>query len=112
MLWLHDFKRVGVVMTTWIFQCNPDRYDLPGALRESSVETWLANQSRSEIKAGDSVYLWETGKEAGVLAVATVISDPAVMPQSPGEAKFSLGDLIPILRLVDRCEPMGILRET
>jgi len=69
-------------MTAWIFQCNPDSYDLPGALRESSVETWLANQNRSEIKPGDTVYLWETGKQSGILAVATVLSDPAMMPQS------------------------------
>ena len=79
-------------MTAWIFQSNPDRYDLPGALRESSVETWLANQHRSEIKAGDTAYLWETGKQSGILAVATVLSEPAMMPQSTGDTKFALGD--------------------
>jgi AAA domain (dynein-related subfamily)/EVE domain len=80
-------------MTAWIFQSNPDRYDLAGALRASSVETWLANQSRSEIKAGDTAYLWETGKQSGILAVATVLSDSALMPQSAGDAKFNLDDL-------------------
>jgi len=78
-------------MTVWIFQCNPDSYDLSGALRDSSVDTWLANQHRSEIKTGDTVYLWETGKLSGILAVATVLSDPAMMPQSPGDAKFNVG---------------------
>jgi EVE domain len=78
-------------MTAWIFQCNPDSYDLPGALRESSVETWLANQNRSEIKPGDTVYLWETGKQSGILAVATVLSDPAMMPQSSKDAKYNMG---------------------
>jgi hypothetical protein len=78
-------------MTTWIFQCNPDSYDLPGALRESAVETWLANQYRSDIKAGDTVYLWETGEQSGILAVARVLSDPAKMSQSPNDAKFNMG---------------------
>jgi hypothetical protein len=77
-------------MTAWIFQCNPNSYDLAGALRELSVDTWLANQHRSEIKPGDTVYLWETGNQSGILAVATVLSNPAIIAQNPADAKFNL----------------------
>jgi hypothetical protein len=76
-------------MTAWIFQSNPDSYDLAGALREQSVDTWLTNQYRSEIKAGDTVYLWETGKQSGLLAVGTVLSDPAMIGQDPADTRFN-----------------------
>ena len=78
-------------MTAWIFQSSPKSYDLPGLLREQSLITWLANQYRSEIKPTDRVYLWETGDQSGVLAVATVLSNPAMMAQSADEAKFNRG---------------------
>jgi len=78
-------------MTAWIFQCNPNSYDLRGALRDGAVDDWLVNQYRSEIKSGDTVYLWETGNESGILAVAKVLSDPAMMAQSARDAKFNRG---------------------
>ena len=49
------------------------------------------NQYRSEIKSGDTVYLWETGNQSGILAVAKVLSDPAMTSQNPADAKFNRG---------------------
>jgi hypothetical protein len=78
-------------MTAWIFQCNPNSYDLRGALRERPPNEWLVNQYRSEIKSGDVAYLWETGIDSGILAVAKVSSAPAMLAQDPGDAKFNRG---------------------
>ena len=79
-------------MAAWIFQCNPNSYDLRGALRDRAlINEWLVNQHRSEIKSGDTAYLWETGIKSGILAVAKVLSDPAMMSQNPGDAKFNRG---------------------
>src|SRR5262245_56169620 len=78
-------------MTAWIFQCNPNSYDLAGALRKRAVEDWQVNQSRHEIKSGDTVYLWETGNQSGIVAVAKVLSDPAIMAQNPADAEFNRG---------------------
>jgi len=78
-------------MTAWIFQCNPNSYDLTGALRDRAVDYWLVNQYRAEIKSGDTAYLWETGVESGILAEAKVLSDPEMITQSPGDARFSRG---------------------
>ena len=52
--------------TSWIFQANLSRYDLPGALEELSVIDWEVNQSHRQIHVGHSVYLWQAGPDAGV----------------------------------------------
>ena len=72
----------------WIFQSSPTQYDLPGALTTLRTFTWLVNQYEHEIRAGDSVFLWETGPQAGVVASGRVVSDPAVMNQGEGEEAY------------------------
>ena len=59
----------------WVFQCNPDRYDLLGALRAGVLKTWEVNQHKKEIHPGDGVIVWATGKPGGCYALATVISE-------------------------------------
>ena len=73
----------------WIFQSSPDQYDLPAALSELREFTWLANQSPNEIRPGDRVYLWETGHDAGILAVGTILTGAAQLEESDQERKFS-----------------------
>lgn len=72
----------------WLFQGRPDRYDLPGALAELNELTWDVNQYPKQIHLGDRVYLWETGEEAGVLALGTIITDPEVRPDEQAERRF------------------------
>jgi len=62
----------------WIFQSNPDYYDLPGALAEHTEFTWSARQRAEDLRIGDTVYLWESGEHAGILAVATITGEPEV----------------------------------
>ena len=72
----------------WIFQSNPDYYDLAGAISELAEITWAVNQYKKKIHAKDRVYLWESGKYAGILAVATVLSDPNHIYDDYSERKF------------------------
>ena len=72
----------------WIFQSNPDYYDLAGAINELAEITWAVNQYKKKIHAKDRVYLWESGKDAGILAVATVLSDPNHIYDDDSERKF------------------------
>ncbi len=46
------------------------------------------NQYGNEIHAGDPVFLWETGPQAGVLAWGRVVSEPALMDQGEGEQAY------------------------
>jgi hypothetical protein len=53
-------------LSTWIFQSNPEFYDIEGAAKALPIQTWLVNQYKTEIHNGDNVFLWQTGKDAGV----------------------------------------------
>ena len=72
----------------WIFQSNPDIYDLPGALEVISEFYWLVRKYEREIHIGDRVYLWETGPDAGVVAIAEVASEPADVEDSDADKAF------------------------
>ena len=61
----------------WLFQANPSIYNIDQALSELDELTWVVRQYKSEIRAGDRVYLWRAGADAGVVATATVEEDPA-----------------------------------
>jgi hypothetical protein len=61
--------------SAWIFQANPGRFDLSGALDELSEMTWLVTRHAGDIAVGDRVYLWESGPDAGIVASATVIEE-------------------------------------
>jgi hypothetical protein len=43
--------------------------------KDKSYETWYVNQHLDKIKKGDKVILWQTGKNAGVYALATTTTD-------------------------------------
>jgi hypothetical protein len=74
---------------TWIFQANPRYFDLRRALGQLKEMTWSANQYVDTIKTGDTVFLWESGSKAGILAVASVTSDPKAMRQPDYEKVFN-----------------------
>jgi len=72
----------------WIFQANPKNYDLPGALAELDELDWGTRQHAHDIHIGDTVYLWEAGDDAGILATALVLTEPANMLESERELRF------------------------
>lgn len=74
----------------WIFQANPNRYDILNALLDPALDKqgWMVNQHRDEIKQGDIALIWMSGKEAGIYAMCEVISDPSFMVDPPEEEKY------------------------
>lgn len=60
----------------WIFQANPNIFDVFTALKEEKIESWLVNQHKNEIKIGDKVILWVTGEKSGCYALAEVLENP------------------------------------
>ncbi len=75
-------------VSTWIFQSNPNLFDLPAALAEVEEMTWVVRQHGKDIHPGDTVYLWESGKDAGILARATVLTEPAEIAEDEDTVRF------------------------
>lgn len=59
----------------WIFQGNPDLYDISGAIQNGQLTNWSVKAHKSKITEGDKVIIWATGKESGVYALAEVSSE-------------------------------------
>jgi hypothetical protein len=81
-------------MTEWIFQANPDSFDLDGYLATSpATMLYLANQHRASMNVGDTVFLWRAiGSGAatlsGVVAEATIIEAPTLQPEDAPALTF------------------------
>jgi len=73
----------------WIFQANPKKYDILNALADDlEVHTWTINQYKNHIRAGHVALIWMSGREAGIYAVADIISDPEFMIDSKESTKY------------------------
>jgi hypothetical protein len=80
-------------MRTWIFQGNPDEFDLDAYLATDPIEfPWLVTRYGDEVSVGDRVYIWRTqGKQkgiAGIIAEAQVIAPVALRPESADAIPF------------------------
>ncbi|MDG5790133.1 AAA family ATPase [Evansella sp. AB-P1] len=60
----------------WIFQGNPNVFDVSTYLKEAGEKTWSVSAHKTKIKPGDKAIIWVTGSEAGVYGLATVKSEP------------------------------------
>jgi hypothetical protein len=82
-------------MTAWIFQCNPNAFDLDGYLAATPVVLWTVNQKHlaSQISIGDRVFFWRAGGQkpdrAGVVAAGRIDSAAAEMPQDAASIPFA-----------------------
>jgi hypothetical protein len=47
-----------------------------------------SDSTKDEIRKGDSVYLWEAGPDAGILAKGTILTDPSEMPATEEGKRF------------------------
>jgi hypothetical protein len=70
-------------MTTWIFQGNPNYFDITGYLRARTEIIWEARQKSGLMAMGDTVYMWRAdgGKPGtgGVIARGTIVTLPEVI---------------------------------
>jgi len=78
----------GVGSRSWIFQANAGIYDIVNSLKSLKKMTWFVKQHIHKIKNGDRVYIWVSGKDAGILAAGTVLTDPKDIPEDRAMKKF------------------------
>ncbi|NLV28911.1 MAG: EVE domain-containing protein [Erysipelotrichaceae bacterium] len=72
----------------WIFQSNPQYYDIVGAINKYTTMYFTVSRYKAEIKQGDTVFLWASGEDAGIYAVAEVKSSPYDQEQLPLADEF------------------------
>jgi predicted RNA-binding protein with PUA-like domain len=76
---------------SWIFQANPERFDIDRALESLEVIHWRVPQYASEIIPGDKVAIWRSGKQAGIIGIAQVVDWPRESSSPEDEQHFSQG---------------------
>ena len=59
----------------WVFQCNPNQYDIFTKWQNLDKETWRVTSHKGEIKPGDKVILWVTREKSGCYGLCTVTSE-------------------------------------
>lgn len=77
----------------WLFQANPDRFDVDGYLKEEKEIRWLARQRAQDMKPGQTVFIWrnqgsESNAIAGVIAVALITEPPTARADNPAARRF------------------------
>jgi hypothetical protein len=85
--------------SVWIFQGNPNRYDILNALNDNEIGNsihWLVKQYKNKIHKGHLVLLWMSGKEAGIYALARVESEPKLMREDQPEKKYWVDEEVEI----------------
>ena len=68
----------GKKTSYWIFQGNPDLFDIDQYVRNGETIKWRVTKYRGKIAKGDKVILWRSGDKSGAIATADVLSKPAV----------------------------------
>ena len=76
---------------TWIFQGNPEIFDVNVGVNQLKRLNWGVRQHKNEIKEGDQVYIWISGRNAGIVAVATITSSPGYYTDGPDEVELYPG---------------------
>lgn len=73
-----QFKKTDSVQN-WIFQANPKIYDIDSAVVSLEKIDWHIHQYLKQIRTGDCVFIWKSGKNAGIIAIGIILSEPKVM---------------------------------
>ncbi len=61
----------------WIFQGNPEHFDIDTYFKSRNEITWTVRQSKNQISEGDRVLFWRSGTSGGVIAQGVVTSTPS-----------------------------------
>lgn len=74
----------------WIFQGNPEVYDVENALISDTLVDWTVTAHKEKIKIGDKVILWVTGKNPGCYALAEVTAEPYEITEEIPDANWKI----------------------
>ena len=72
----------------WIFQGNPKYFDIKESLKSLNTLTWGISQHKDKIHSGNTVYIWQSGPKAGIVAVGRILSQPKIMAMLDSEEPF------------------------
>lgn len=78
----------------WIFQGNPDHFDIDSYLQDFDIVNWTVRQKyySSSMEVGDRVFFWRASGKAklksGVVAVGELIEKPRVFPEDISALKY------------------------
>lgn len=72
----------------WIFQGNPNIYNITLALKGGHLKSWKVAAHKDKIHIGDKVIIWQTGNEAGCYALAEVTSEVGVLETKNIEQQY------------------------
>lgn len=81
-------------MSCWIFQANPDRFDIDGYLAARPPEIfWTVNQRATQLALGDQIFIWRAvgsrdSAESGVIAECEVISAVEALAEDAAARPF------------------------
>jgi hypothetical protein len=82
-------------ISVWIFQANPNKYDILNALNDNEVGNnihWTVNQNKDKIHKGHLALIWMSGKDAGIYAIGRVESEPGLFEEDDSESKYWIDD--------------------
>jgi hypothetical protein len=72
-----------------VFQFNPVIYGWFDWIKENrGTEQWLTSQHSREIREGEKVAIWASGKKAGVYAIGEIVANPRRRPLNPEQEKY------------------------
>ena len=82
-------------MAAWLLKTEPSDYSLDdlerdGTTRWDGVSNNAALKHIRSAKAGESAFVYHTGKERAVVGVATIAGDPYADPAAPESAVFDV----------------------
>ena len=81
-------------MNHWIFQGNPDSFDIDGYLEERSTILWTVRQRHlaESMQVSDEVFIWRSsgasGRIGGVVALGCISDLPKELPEDPYAVKY------------------------
>ena len=116
--YLKDGGRAESKNNTWIFQANPDTFDINSYLESRFTENapirWVVRQNSSSVTAGDEVLIWRSaGKkrgESGVIACGTIRTEPEILADDSG-GLWSDGESSEELRVVIKLHDVRLSSE-
>jgi predicted RNA-binding protein with PUA-like domain len=90
-------------MANWLFKEEPDHYSIEQLFRDTrtvwdGVENNLALKHLRNVRKGDRVLYYHTGKEKAIVGVMQVVKG-AYSDPSRGDARFVVVDVKPVSRL-------------
>ena len=75
----------GSTAAIWLVQCNPRLTNIIASSRTGLPDAWCVKRHTKEIRRGDRIVLWLSGRDAGVYALGEVAADVRPLRPLAGE---------------------------